>query len=240
MKISYLVILLILLMPKMAGQEIDIKQLPPQEMLEYGALFGNIEIVRLALTKGAEINYDEKLPLCSAIYGANPPVSQEDGNFIEMMASVYGLSIPSRDTYLELIKWLLENGAKATVLSDYNNSENIPLLKAANYRDFEIVKLLLDFKADPNFKSQEGTTALHMLTVPDPFPYPYKKAPEIAKLLISRGAKMISSMDTPTALQTAEEMLRSLEDSASPWRDYPFYDEMVNSVKSLIDIYGKL
>lgn len=30
-----------------------------------------------------------------------------------------------------------------------------------------------------------------------------------------------------------------LEDSTSPWRDYPFYPEMVNSVKSLIEIYSK-
>ncbi len=239
MKISFILVLLILLAPRLAGQEMDIKQLPPQDMLEYGALFGNLEIVKLALTEGAEINYDEKLPLCTAIYGANPPDSPEDGNYIQMLASVYGLSVPSRDKYLEIIKWLLQNGAKASVSSDYNQ-DNIPLLMAANYRDMDVIKLLLDFKADPNSKSQTGTTALHMLTIPAPFPYPYKDAPEIARLLISKGAKMISSVDSPTPLQTAKEMLITLEDSASPWRDYPFYDELVNSIKSLIDIYGKL
>jgi ankyrin repeat protein len=110
---------------------------------------------------------------------------------------------------------------------------------AAEYRDLEVIKLLLDFKADPNSKSQTGTTALHMLTIPAPFPYSYKNAPEIAKLLISKGAKMFSNESISTPLNMAMENLRILEDKSSPWKDYPFYDEMKTSIKSLIDIYSK-
>ena len=156
-----------------------------------------------------------------------------------MLASAYGLKVPLRATYIDLIKWMLQNGAKATVSSDYN-SDNIPLLKATGYRDLDIIKLLLEFKADPNSKSQTGTTALHELTIPAAFPYPYKSAPEIAKLLISKGAKMFSNEGVATTLNMAKDNLRILEDESSPWRDYPFYDEMKSSIKSLIDIYSKL
>lgn len=238
MKKVYILFLFIILTHLIAGQEMDIKQLPPQDMLNYGNLFGNLDIVKIAISKGANINFEERLPLCAAIYGANPPTTPEDGNYVQMLASTYGLTVPSRVTYIELIRWLLQNGAKATVSSDYN-SENIPLLRAAEYRDIEIIKLLLDFKADPNSKSQDGITALHMLTNPAPFSYPYKNAPEIAKLLISKGAKMISNESISKPLDMAKENLQILEDKSSPWRDYPFYSDLINSIKSLIDIYSK-
>ena len=239
MKKPYILFFFIFLMHSIAGQEMDIKQLPPQQMLEYGALFGNLEVVKIAIAKGANINYSEILPLCKAIYGANSPPGEDGVSYVQMIASVYGLKVPSRSTYIEIIRWMLENGAKSTVSSDYN-SDNIPLLMAAEYRDMEVIKLLLDFKVDPNSKSQTGTTALHMLIVPAPFSYPYKNAPEIAKLLISKGAKMTSNENIPKPLDTAKENLQILEDVSSPWRDYPFYDELINSIKSLIDIYSKL
>jgi hypothetical protein len=238
MKKVRILFLFIILTHLIAAQEIDIKQLPPQDMLEYGALFGNLQIVKIAISKGANINYSVKLPICKAIYGANPPPGEEGVTYVQMIASAYGITVPSRNTYIELIRWLLQNGAKATVSSDYD-SDNIPLLMAAEYRDLEIVRLLLDFKADPNSKSQTGATALHKLTNPDPFPYPYKNAPEIAKLLISKGAKMISNESIPTPLDMAKETLQFLGDPSSPWRDYPFYSEIMNSIKSLIDIYSK-
>lgn len=220
------------------SQEMDIRQLPPQDRLELGAMFGNLEIVKAAMADGADINYSEKLPLCKAIYGANPPTSSDEGNYVQMMASIYGITIPPRKTYIELIKWFLQNGAQANASSDFD-SDNIPLLLAAECRDLEVIKLLLDFKADPNSENQTGTTALHKLTFPVPFHYPFTDSPEIAKLLISKGAKMISGEYIPSPLNMAKENLMILEDSSSPWRDYPFYDEMVNSIKSLIEIYSQ-
>lgn len=234
---SYLFLVIINL--NIQAQEMDITQLPPQQMLENGALFGNLEIVKLAISKGADINFSEALPLCKAIYGANPPSGEEGTSYIQMLSSAFGLTVPSRTTYIELIRWMLQNGANATASSDYN-SDNIPLLMAADYRDIEIIKLLLEFKVNPNSKSQTGTTALHMLTIPAPFPYPYKNAPEIAELLISKGAKMFSNEGVTTPLIMAKDNLQILEDESSPWRDYPFYDEMKTSIKSLIDIYSKL
>jgi hypothetical protein len=239
MKKVYILILFIFMTGFIISQEVDIKQLPPQEMLENGAMFGNLEVVKTAISKGADINYSEVVPLCKAIYGANPPPGEEGASYIQMLASAYGLKVPSRATYIELIKWMLQNGAKTTVSSDYN-SDNIPLLEAAEYRDIEIIKLLLDFKVDPNQKSQTGTTALTMLTIPEPFPYPYKNAPEIAKLLISKGAKMIPKEGSHSPLNEAKETLSIIENESSPWKAYSFYDEMKMSIKSLIDIYSKL
>jgi len=200
-------------------------------------MFGNLDIVKNAIANGADVNYREKLPLCKAIYGANPPTTSDEGNYLQMMASIYGLTVPPRTTYIELIKWLLQHGAQANASSDFD-SDNIPLLLAAEFRDLEVIKLLLDFTADPNSRNQTGTTALHKLTFPAPFHYHFKDAPEIAKLLISKGAKLVSNENTPSPLDMAKENLLILEDSSSPWRDYPFYNEMVNSVKSLIEIYS--
>ena len=238
MRRTYVLCLFILLTVSIKGQEMDIRQLPPQEMLEYGALFGNLEIVRLAISKGANINFSEKVPLCKVINGANPPSTPEDGNFVQMLASAFGIKIPQRNTYIELLDWLLQNGAKPNVSSD-NNQDNIPLLVAVEYRDLEIIRILLDFKADPNSKSQTGITALHILSIPSPFPYPYKNAPEIANLLISKGAKMISDENIQKPLLMARENLGILEESSSPWRDYPFYVELVTSIKRLIEIYSR-
>jgi len=116
-----------------------------------------------------------------------------------------------------------------------------PLLLAAQNRDIEIIKLLLDFKADPNSRDASGSTALHILGMPIGFHYPYKNSPEIAKLLISKGAKMTKiPLTGETPLAGVKETLRVIEDSASPWKDYSFYNELVNSLKNLIDIYSKL
>jgi ankyrin repeat protein len=242
MKQLFTLILVILFTPEASGQTIDIKQLPPQDILDLGVLFGNLELVKSAIAKGADINYnelDKQFPLCNAIYGANPPPGEDGKTYVEMLASGFGITIPPRSKYIEIIRWLIQNGADPTNVGHMD--EGIPLIRAAEYRDIEIVRLLLDLKADPNSKTENGATALHTLAYPSPFPYPYRSAPEIAKLLISKGAKMTkTSLTGETPLASVKEMLRIIEDSASPWRDYPFYNELVNSLKSLIDFYNKL
>ncbi|HBE39691.1 MAG TPA: hypothetical protein DDW27_00500 [Bacteroidales bacterium] len=144
------------------------------------------------------------------------------------------------------MRFLLQKGAKATIPPDFD-SDNIPLLLAAKYRDLEIIKLLLDFKADPNSRDMFGKTALHVMGLAVAVPYQYKNAPEIAKLLISKGARALKSADgeggpngeTPLTLTKSQlNIIQSPE--ASYWRDLPFYNELVNSLKSLIDIYSKL
>jgi len=85
-----------------------------------------------------------------------------------------------------------------------------------------------------------GMTALHLLGAPVAVPLPYKDAPEIARLLISKGAKMTKvhlTGETPLAFMKSQlNIIQSPE--ASYWRDVPFYNELVNSLKSLIEIYS--
>ena len=76
---------------------------------------------------------------------------------------------------------------------------------------------------------------------------PYRNAPEIAKLLISKGARVSKNTvgeggpngETPLTLTKSQlNIIQSAE--ASYWRDLPFYNEVVSSLKSLIEIYSKM
>lgn len=217
------------------------QSLPPQEMLVNAIQVGNLETVRLAITKGADINLKENLPLCQAIDAVIIIDLPGEDNLLKTLAEQYGLPAPTRSTYLEIIRWLLQNGAKATTSTDYDY-HNIPLLLAADGRDTEIIKLLLDYGADPNSHDRYGKTALHILAAPADFipASPYKNGPEIAVLLISKGAKMTSNEFIGTPLEVARENLKKIEGPGSDYRMEKYYNELVNSLKSLIDIYSKL
>ena len=227
-------------------------------MLSLGIGNCDLEIIKSAITKGADVNVQfegagiSTFPLCSAISAASDMIIPAGYSIRTMMISeggsdVYeGRSISDlRRNYLEIIRFLLQKGAKTTITPDFN-SDNIPLLLAAKYRDIEIIKLLLDFKADPNSRDMSGNTALHVLGLAVAVPYQYKNAPEIAKLLISKGARVLKNADgeggpngaTPLTLSKSQlSIIQSPE--ASYWRDLPFYNELVNSLKSLIEIYSK-
>ena len=164
------------------------------------------------------------------------------GQVLEGGSDVYsGRSVSDlRRDYIEIIRFFLQNGAKADVSSDFD-SDNIPLLLAAKNRDIAIIKLLLDFKADPSISDDKGMTALHLLGVSVAVPLPYVNAPEIVKLLISKGAKMTKvHLTGETPLAFVKSMLNIIQSpEASYWRDVPFYNELVNRLKSLIEIYSK-
>jgi hypothetical protein len=217
-----------------------------------------MELIKSAIAKGADLNKQfegagiSSFPLCSAIGAACGVMLPADYSIIanlirEGESEVYsGRSVNDlRRDYIGIIRFLLQKGAKATVPSDFD-SDNTPLLLAAKYRDLEILKLLLDFKADPNSRDMSGNTALHIIGLAVAVPYQYKNAPEIAKLLISKGARVLKNTDgeggpngeTPLALTKSQlNIIQSAE--ASYWRDIPFYNELVSSFKSLIQIYSK-
>lgn len=257
-------IFIILLAPKATGQWTDLKQLSdagidistfkPQDLLRTGIGNCDMELVKSALAKGADLNkpFDAGLggiaiwPLCDAIHWASDAMLPGEESTLASLINNYGAEVYSgrsvselRHDYIEIIKLMLQKGAKTTVSSDLS-SDDIPLLKAVDYRDIEVVKLLLDFKADPNSRSMTSSTALHLLGKPEPFSYQYKNGPEIAKLLISKGARAIKDDHGQTPLTNIKESLKIVEDPASPWKAYTFYNDIINSFKSLIDIYSKL
>ncbi len=232
---------------------IDINQYPPQDLLNLGIGNCDMALIKSAIAKGADVNKQfegagiSTFPLCSAIGAASSVMLPADysiiaGQVLEGGSDVYsGRSVGElRRDYIEIIRFFLQNGARANVSSDFN-SDNIPLLLAAKNRDIEIIKLLLDFKADPYISDDMGMTALHALGEPVAVPLPYKDAPDIAKLLISKGAKMTKvhlTGETPMAIVKSRlNIIQSPE--ASYWRDVPFYNELVSSFKALIEIYSK-
>jgi hypothetical protein len=233
---------------------IDINQYPPQDLLSLGIGNCDLDIIKSAIAKGADLNKQlegagvSTFPLCLAIAAASGVILPADYSMIANMIREGGPDIYSgrsvsdlRRDYIEIIRFFLQKGAKATYVSWEFAFDNPPLLLAAQYRDIEIINLLLDFKADPNSRDMVGYTALHLLATPAPIPYPYKNSPEIAKLLISKGAKMIKNNDGETPLTWAKRNLSMIQSSENSWwKDNPFYNELVDSVKSLIDIYSKL
>jgi hypothetical protein len=238
---------------------IDINQYPPDQLLNLGIGNCDLDIIKSAVGKGADLNMPfegagiPSFPLCSAIGAACNVMLPPDYSIIANMIRDGGQEVYSgrnagdlRRDYIEIIRYLLQKGAKATVAPDYP-PDNIPLLLAAQYRDIEIVKILLDSNADPNSRDMDSNTALHVLALPVAVPYPYKNAPEIAKLLISKGAKLSKNVNDEggangeTPLTLTKSMLNTVQSAeASYWRDLPFYNELVNSLKSLIEIYSKL
>jgi hypothetical protein len=238
---------------------VDINQYPPQDLLNLGIGNCDLELIKSAISKGADLNRQFEgagvsvFPLCVAISGASDVMLPGEASIIAGQIREYGSGVFSgrttsdiRRDYIEIIRFLLQKGTKATVPPDFG-TENTPLLLAAQYRDIEIIRILLDFKADPNSHDMFGNTALHVLGLPVAIPYPYKNGPEIAKLMITKGARMYKNSDgeggpngdTPLTLaKTNLNLLQSGE--GSNWKDYPFYNELVNSLKALIDIYGKL
>lgn len=231
---------------------LDINQLHPQDLLNLGLGNCDLDIIKSAIAKGADINYIEEVngqfPLCMAIIFAGNARFPDEETVLTSQIRDYGAAVFSgrsvsdlRRDYIEIITFLLQKGAKVNVPSDLYPYEKIPFLIAAENRDIEIINMLLDYDADPNTGDDGGVTALHLLGIAVPVSLPFKDSPEIAKLLISKGARMTEiDMTGATPLTSTREELQIIEDSSSHWQDYPFYNELVNSLKSLIDIYSKL
>ena len=231
---------------------LDISQLHPQDLLNMGLGNCDLELIKSAIAKGADINYIEEIngqfPLCSAIIFAGNARFPDEESTLTTQIRDYGDAVFSgrsvsdlRRDYIEIIRFLFQKGAKVNVPSDLYYYEKIPFLIASHNRDIEIINMLLDYNADPNTRDNSGWTALHASGGFEYFGYPYKNSSEIAKLLISKGAKMIKDNLGQTPLTNAKSNLDAIQsDTYSDLRTYQFYNELVNSLKSLIDFYSKL
>lgn len=245
---------IIFLIMEVSGQYVDTRQLsdagvdiPPQDLLGFGIGNGDLALIKSAIAKGADLNKELQagsytMPLVSAITQAANAMLPDEESIITSQIRDFGSEVYSgrtikelRRDYIEIIRFLLQNGAKPNVSTDYSYG-GIPLLRAADYRDIEVISLLLDFKADPNSKDDVGSTALSELgRVAYGFSWPYKNTTWIAKLLISKGAKV-----TPDLIKITKESIDVFEAPDSPWRNFPFYNELIINLKSLIDFYSKL
>ncbi len=197
-------------------------------MLNLGIGNCDLDIIKSAIAKGADLNKQfegagiSTFPLCSAIGAASSVMLPADYSIIasryvkeDLMSIRAGQSviyavIMSRSSgffYKKVQKPMFHLILIQKIFHYFLQPKN---------RDIEIIKLLLDFKADPNISDDVGITALHVLGAPVAVPLPYKNAPEIAKLLISKGAKMTKvhlTGETPLAL--VKSMLNIIQSARS-------------------------
>ncbi len=106
---------------------------------------------------------------------SHDPVSPDDPR------SSTALHYAAHNGYAALVKLLLTHGADPNSIGYDNNRNNVtPLILAAAEGDLETISHLLDHRADPNFKTNAGITALS--TALD------EKSLDKAQLLIACGA----------------------------------------------------
>jgi ankyrin repeat protein len=107
-------------------------------------------------------------------------------------------------------KRLLAAGAPVDI---FNRLDHTPLIIAAATGNLELAAVLLDGKADPNTVSEKGSTALVAA-----------KTPEMAELLLSRGANPLAADPAfyPLLVRRAaqlgnEKLFRALVDAGAPF-----------------------
>jgi uncharacterized protein len=97
----------------------------------------------------------------------------------------------------DLAKMLLDRGANPA-LASRNAFSVAPIHSAAAANSADITRLLLEHKADPNVRQQQGVTALHSAA--------HNSNAEIVNILLAFGAdRSIQTADGKTALDLANE-----------------------------------
>ncbi len=108
----------------------------------------------------------------------------------------------------DLIKFLLENGANPNLVDAANAS---PLTSAAEDCNFEVVKLLLVYKADPNIRSSGGADLPATIVISSLHPSSQDDYFEDAKKVVELLAPQTEFKDDDIAL--AESSIKNENDS---------------------------
>ncbi|KAJ7380329.1 Protein fem-1 B [Desmophyllum pertusum] len=137
------------------------------------AAWCKLDLVKLLVSHGANINHKSK--------GGSSPVFMACQHFHSNRARQVLLGKPDIPIQLELVMYLVENGAD---VREAGWNGNTPLTAAAlsGFKDPSLVLYLLDKGADPNAKNAHGSTALHFAAE--------KGCLETVKGLIRHGAQL--------------------------------------------------
>jgi ankyrin repeat protein len=168
----------------------------------YGAAAsGNLEMVKVLLTEGLDVNAKDSsnnsLLHFAAINNHLETIILLLQSGIDVNAkNNYGDSAlhgPTAYGYKEVVQILLAQGVDVNAK---NKEGNAALHVAAAYRQVEIIKILLNAGADIHAKNQDGNSPLHLAVC--------KCQDRVAEILIERGAKTDTqhkqvSMDTQIA-----------------------------------------
>ena len=203
------------------GANINVKFTNGSNLLMIAANSGMLDVLKKCVEKGINVNskdqYNET-PLFWAASKLSRSLSKgtkkndaaiaqylidngADVNFVNKRSSDgYYFTVLFRASWNDkhdLIKVLLKNGADVNFISN-TNAERTPLMVSSYLNDYQLAKLLLEHKANPNIKTSEGLTALH---------YAAKSCPgEFAELLIEYGADIsIKDKNGQTPLAVAKK-----------------------------------
>jgi ankyrin repeat protein len=203
--------------------DIDAKNAEEQTALHLAAEYGKLEIVKLLVKKGANINAQDDYgltPLYSALLekhpgvarflikqGANVQAQTKDGNT--------ALHVAVQNNYLGISKILIEKGADPR--GSTHSSLYSPLLLAMASEHFELAKMLIEKGADINERNGNGYAPLHFAAE--------KGHIEILTLLLDLGANIEAASRknrTPLHLAVKKGVLESvkvlIEKGANPNR----------------------
>jgi len=174
------------------------------DLLDYVAVYGGVEVGKLLIAKGADINAGEgkRTPLVISIERNKPQITElllangatplpvKDQIQLEFTKSVVDGDLDSAIKYLK-------KGAKINGRDEYYVERGATALAiAADSQNYEMVKFLLSKSADPNIK---GAAFLGTNTAPPLWYATYKNAKwsfnkKIFDILIEYGAR-VSSKD---------------------------------------------
>ncbi|WP_338966784.1 ankyrin repeat domain-containing protein [Spiroplasma endosymbiont of Lonchoptera lutea] len=169
--------------------------------LQYAIFHGNLDIVKLLLENGANINLQNNNgnnALITAVENGHTDIVKlllKNGADINHQNKFGITPLITAATYgeLDIMKLLLEKGAN---INHQNKFGITPLITAASHDKLEIVKLLLENGATINLTDKNGNTALITAAT-------YGKL-DIVKLLLEKGAAInLTDENGNTALITA-------------------------------------
>ncbi len=131
---------------------------------------GHLEIVRILLDAGAQVNRKDRFKDCWGKDASQVP-----------LAAACDRAVQDHSSVLSISRLLLEYGAD--VLSAHVDGTNGPLHFAAKYGHVEAVSLLLGKGVDVNIKGSYGQMALHHVAA-------FGKSLDLMRILLERGAQV--------------------------------------------------
>ncbi len=161
------------------------------QALAFAVIDGNLDVVKLTLSRGADINAKDKhgwTPLFHAVKHGELEIASyllENGAEVNLI-SVLGttpLRLASAQGDIDMVKLLLAKGADANLTGDHGYS---PLHRAAEEsKNVEVVRMLISHGANVNARSRDGRTPLMKSCY----------VPEITKVLIESRAEIDAQDD---------------------------------------------
>ena len=167
-----------------------VRETPDATPLYYAALCGFEDLVEHLVVK-----YPQHVNASGGVY-----------------VSPLGAALAGR--HFRIVELLHRDGAHVDVRGDCGRT---PLYSTAFYGDLEMVQVLLDYKADANFRNVANWTPIHFLSYGSRSPIAHFNIPQlwpdVARLLLEHGADVNARMDdgtTPLYLAGTVEVVHVL------------------------------